>query len=301
MALALLITSYQYSEWLALHSAVIGIFTVLLILVILFMIVFPGILVFIFFVEGVRVLKHEGAKAGNSLSMFFSALLCIYLVVWPIIGKLRKDTLGTFVYIVIGFCAMYMLSLMAVYVCSAILNLIHLRKNRKADCIIVLGAGIMGKEVTPLLAARIEKGIEQLRYNPEAMLIMSGGQGKGEDIPESVAMAAYAVEKGVDERKIILEQKSKTTKQNLSFSMELIKNKDSKIIIVTTAYHVFRALLLAKKQGIKCIGIGSKTKWYFTLNAMIREFIGYLSLTWKKHICIMCVLACIMVVVMILG
>ncbi|RKJ43199.1 hypothetical protein D7X33_35300, partial [Butyricicoccus sp. 1XD8-22] len=54
-------------------------------------------------------------------------------------------------------------------------------------------------------------------------------------------------------------------------------------IVVTTSYHVFRALLLAKQQGLKCVGFGAKTKWYFTLNALIREFIGYLSLTWKQH------------------
>ena len=56
-----------------------------------------------------------------------------------------------------------------------------------------------------------------------------------------------------------------------------------RVIVVTTAYHVFRALLLAKQQGLKCVGFGAKTKWYFTLNALIREFVGYLSLTWKQH------------------
>ena len=68
------------------------------------------------------------------------------------------------------------------------------------------------------------------------------------------------------------------------FSKELIDNENAKIVIVTTAYHVFRALILAKQQGIKCVGFGAKTKWYFTLNALIREFAGYLRLTWKRHI-----------------
>ena len=56
-----------------------------------------------------------------------------------------------------------------------------------------------------------------------------------------------------------------------------------RVAIVTTSYHVFRALILAKKQGIRCVGYGSQTKWYFTLNALIREFIGYLSIRWKIH------------------
>ncbi len=108
------------------------------------------------------------------------------------------------------------------------------------DYIIVLGAGIKGKKVTPLLAGRIERGIELLKYI--------------------------------------------STEENLQFSKELISGKNPKITLVTTSYHVFRALILARKQGIKCVGFGSKTKWYFTLNALIREFIGYLSLNWKKHV-----------------
>lgn len=205
-------------------------------------------------------------------------------MVWPVIGNLGKNTLGTMLYTIISFTAVYILSLLAVYSLSAILNLVHLKKKRNADYIIVLGAGIIGSKVTPLLGARIEKGIELLCYNPNAMLIMSGGQGSGEDIPESKAMADYAIDKGVSAEKIFLEQKSVSTEENLRFSRELIDKQNPQIIVVTTAYHLFRALILAKRQGIRCVGFGSKTKWYFTLNAFIREFAGYLSLTWKKHI-----------------
>ena len=63
-----------------------------------------------------------------------------------------------------------------------------------------------------------------------------------------------------------------------------LKKDRPKVVVVTTSYHVFRALLLAKQQGLKCVGFGAKTKWYFTLNALIREFAGYLRLTWKRHI-----------------
>lgn len=61
------------------------------------------------------------------------------------------------------------------------------------------------------------------------------------------------------------------------------RGKEPKIVIVTTAYHVFRALLLARQLGIPCVGFGSGTKWYFSLNAFLREFAGYLRLRWKLH------------------
>ena len=283
LSISLFFILSEYSRWLAAHDVVIGILILLFVLAIGCMLMFPAALIVMFFIEGIKVIKHEGVKPSNLLSMLFSILLYVYLSVWPMIGNLRKNTLSTMLYVIISFSAVYVLSLMAIYSLSAILNLIHLKKNRNADYIVVLGSGIIGKKVTPLLAARIERGMELLYSNPNAVLIMSGGQGPGEDIPESVAMAAYAVGKGVDAERIIMEQKSVSTEENLLFSRKLMDKEAPKIVIVTTAYHVFRALILAKQQGLKCVGFGAKTKWYFTLNALIREFVGYLRLTWKKH------------------
>ena len=283
LAVFLFFTVSHYSGWLAVHDLVIGILIIMFILAIGSVIAFPAILILVFFVEGIKVIRHEGKKLANLLSMLFSVFLCIYLAIWPVIGNLGKNTLGTTLYTIISFAVAYVLLMMAMYSLSAVINLFHLKKKRNADYIVVLGAGIIGSRVTPLLAARIEKGIELLHYNPNAVLIMSGGQGPGEDIPESEAMADYAADKGVDMEKIVMERKSVSTQENLRFSRELMDKQKPEIIVVTTAYHVFRALILAKEQGIKCVGFGAKTKWYFTLNAFIREFVGYLRLTWKKH------------------
>ena len=295
LSVFLLLGLYQYSEWLTAHDLVIGILIVMFVLAIGGVALFPVSLILVFFVEGIRVIRHEGIKPTNLLSMLFSVLLCIYLVVWPAIGYLGQNTLGTMLYTIISCIAIYVLSLLAVYSLSAVLNLFHLKKKRDADYIIVLGAGIIGSRVTPLLAARIEKGIELLRYNPNAVLIMSGGQGSGEDIPESKAMTDYALDKGVCVKKIILEQKSVSTEENLRFSRERMNKQNPRIVIVTTSYHMLRALILAKRQGIRCVGFGAKTKWYFTLNAFIREFVGYLRLTWKKHIIVIGISVCIVI------
>lgn len=283
LALSMFLILSHYSEWLMSHEKVIGILLFLLIIAVFGVIAFPAVLIILFFVEGIKLIRHEGMKPSNILSLLFSILLYAYLAVWPMIGNLQNNTCSTTLYVVISFAAVYVLSLMAMYALSAVLNLIHLKKNRNADYIIVLGAGIIGTEVTPLLAARIDRGIELLNRNPHARLIMSGGQGPGEDIPESEAMTVYALDKGVDIEKIILEEKSVSTEENLRFSRELMIKENPRIIIVTTAYHVFRALILARQQGIKCVGFGAKTKWYFTLNALLREFAGYMHLSWKKH------------------
>lgn len=301
LSIALFFILYRYSAWLASHDVVIGFLIFLFALAVGCILVFPITLTAVFFIEGIKVARHEGMKPSNLLSLLFSVLLFVYLTVWPMIGNLNKNTLGTIIYIIIGFSAVYLLSLMAMYSLSAVLNLIHFKKKRNADYIVVLGCGVIGKRVTPLLAARIERGMELLKWNPNAVLIMSGGQGPGEAVPESEAMAAYAVEKGVDPERIMKEQESVSTKENLLFSRKLMEKKSPKIIIVTTAYHVFRALILAKQQRIKCVGFGAKTKWYFTLNALIREFIGYLSLTRKRHALVIGIVAVLVVLVKGIG
>lgn len=291
LGVAMLFVLARYSGWLESHMVLNWILIMLGILALLCVAALPIVLIVTFFVEGLKVIRHEGKKPGNMLSMAFSVLLFAYLAVWPAMGRLGRSILGTRLYILISMLAFYLLVLLAIYSLSAVLNLIHLRKRHRADYIVVLGAGLIGARVTPLLAARIDKGIELLARNPKAVLIMSGGQGPGEDLAEGRAMADYAVQKGIEEDSIIVENKSRSTEENLLFSRELMSGEKPRVILVTTAYHVFRALLIARQQGMKCVGYGAKTKWYFTLNALLREFGGYLSLTWKRHAAVALVLA----------
>ena len=275
--------AFYYSETLTHYPPIMDIGVLLAAAAVLVILFFPLATIIMFFVEGIKVIKHEGLKLTNLLSFIFAIGLFIFLFVGPIFVK-SSNKIMTSLYAVISFAVFYLLSVLASYCLSAFLNTFHLFKKRKLDYIIVLGAGIKGEQVPPLLASRIDQGIEILKKNPKALLIMSGGQGKGEDIPEGEAMARYAINKGIDESKIIIENKSTNTKENLLFSSKLMIKESPRVGLVTTSYHVFRALILAKDLGIRCIGFGSVTKWYFTLNALIREFIGYLSMTWKKHV-----------------
>lgn len=282
-AVTMVLLLSEYADWLAEHTLLMNVLAALLLPAAGCALALPAVLIVTLFIEGVRVVRHEGLRPANLLTMLFSVMLCLYLAVWPVIGGLEKGRLGTKLYALVSLSAVYVLALMAVYLLSAALNLFHWKKRRGADYILVLGAGLTGDRVTPLLAARIDKGIELLRCNPGAKLILSGGQGPGEEIAEGEAMARYAEQKDVGPEEIIVEGKSTSTEENLLFSRELMEKSRPRVIVVTTAYHVFRALLLAKRQGLKCAGFGAKTTWYFTLNALIREFAGYLRLTWKRH------------------
>ena len=165
----------EYANWLAEHELLMNILVALLLLTAGCVLMFPVILIVTLFVEGIKVIRHEGLRPSNLLTMLFSVLLYLYLAVWPVAGGLEKGRLGTKLYLFVSLSAAYMLSLMAIYLLSAALNLLHWKKRRGADYIVVLGAGVIGTRVTPLLAARIERGIELLHSNPGAVLIMSGG------------------------------------------------------------------------------------------------------------------------------
>ena len=171
---------------------------------------------------------------------------------------------------------------MVMYTVTLILNLVHL-KLPKLDYIVVLGAGLNGTEVTPLLAARIDRALEIYRKIPGLKLIMSGGKGPDEVIAEGEAMRNYAVKQGIPADDIIVENKSTTTYENILFSHRLM-TPEAKFGIATNSYHVYRALVIAKRQGLKCVGFGAKTRWYFTLNAFMREYIAYLRITYKLQL-----------------
>lgn len=282
-AAALFFFLAQYADRLAAHAGLVMLLVWLLVLAAGCAFVFPAVLMAVLFIEGIRMVRHEGPRPANLLTMAFAVLLYLYLAVWPMIGSLEKGRPGTRLYLFVSLYTVYMLALLAVYLLSAAVNLIHWKKRRGADYILVLGARVIGTRVPPLLAARVDRGIELLRHNPEAVLILSGGQGPGEEICEGEAMARYALGKGVGRERILVEGSSTSTEENLLFSRRLMDKDNPKVILVTTAYHVFRALLLARKQGLRCVGFGAKTTWYFTLNALIREFMGYLRLTWRRH------------------
>ena len=243
----------------------------------------PFVLIFTLYLNGFQILKREGVHLHNFLSMGLAVALTFYLFIAPFVVQSLSDiSFFNMVFIYVGFLVSYAIIISMLYTTSSFINLVNLFPG-KLDYVVVLGAGLIGDKVTPLLASRIEKGIAIYQKHPGSKLIMSGGQGPDEIIAEGQAMANYALEKGVPAEDILIENQSTNTEENLKFSFALMKS-GSRFALVTNYYHVFRALLLARKLKIKCIGYGARTKFYFSLNAFIREFVGYLVMTKKAHL-----------------
>jgi uncharacterized SAM-binding protein YcdF (DUF218 family) len=95
-------------------------------------------------------------------------------------------------------------------------------------------------------------------------------------MPEAAAMAAYLREKGIPEDRIIMEDRSATTMENLQFSKKIIDERKGGryTALVTSNYHVYRALRYCRKIGLECTGIGSRVAMYYWPSALIREYIA---------------------------
>ena len=156
------------------------------------------------------------------------------------------------------------------------------RLNSKAepdlDYLIVLGAQVRPSGPSVALTSRLDTAYAYLIDNENTKVIVSGGQGPNEPMAEADAMAAYLVERGIDPTRIILEDQSLNTTQNLQNSLRLIDPAKDRIAVVTNSYHVFRGMAIARKQGAEHVeGISAgATPWYLP-NNMTRESFGILK------------------------
>lgn len=245
----------------------------------------PIALVVTLIFSGIRLIRREGASPRNMLSLGLGILLVAYVAVWPAVRQFLVGipVLGQVLDVAFGFAAI-LLGIAGVaftlYTVSGLLAQVP-HPRRHYQHIVVLGAGLMPDgTVTPLLARRVERGVAMWQRNPGSVLIMSGGQGPDEAVPEAVAMRNYALSLGVPSESILLERRSRNTQQNLQLSARLLPDGSSgeRVLIVTDDYHVFRALLISRALGLAADGVGSHVRLYFSLNALVREWIAYVSL-----------------------
>lgn len=144
--------------------------------------------------------------------------------------------------------------------------------EQNLDYIIVLGAQVKGDRPSRALNKRIIRAAEYLQENPETIAILSGGQGPGEHMTEAECMRRGLVQRGIDPSRLILEDKSTSTKENLIFSSRLADVKNSRTGLVTQNFHVYRSLKLARHQNYrKVCGIAAPSEAIYQPHFLVRE------------------------------
>lgn len=156
--------------------------------------------------------------------------------------------------------------------------------EKSPDVLLLLGARLYGTVPSPALKNRLDRAVEYLRTHPDTLVIVSGGLGRGEEIPEALAMKTYLLEEGIKAHQILVEDRSYNTYENISFSLEILEAHleerqvdDLLIGVVTNDFHIFRSTQTARDFGLNAVGLPAKTPPSILLKSYLREYLSVLK------------------------
>ncbi|MGH3252400.1 MAG: YdcF family protein [Trebonia sp.] len=229
--------------------------------------------------NGVTMIRRESLRPANLLSLLAGA--AVFLVIGLDVVAARAEDVklslfATVTTLVFGYVSFLLVSYVIYSFAYGLLA-----RTGGADFVVVLGSGLRPDgAVPPLLANRLDRGREVWaaldrragEFGP--MLIVSGGKGDDERVPEASAMASYLITRGFPADRLLLEDQSRSTEENLVFSKSLIDElrPGARVAVVTSDFHAFRAALLARRLGIRGQATGARVAGYYRPSAVLREF-----------------------------
>ena len=217
-------------------------------------------------------------NVGNIAGTLFCALLMAVTARPYLVKRLWTSKAGKVIIISI-------LTVLAVSIVIAgffsvkMLNAMNV-ENDSPSAIVVLGCQVRGRSPSKMLKRRLDTALEYLNEHKELPVIVSGGKGDDEEISEALCMKNYLAENGISEDRIIMEDKSETTDQNLEYTFKKKKKKGlaRSIVLITDGYHQYRAQLIADKHGAEKVGSRSaSTEFRFIPTYWVREWFALLQ------------------------
>lgn len=147
-----------------------------------------------------------------------------------------------------------------------------------ADYVIILGAQWKTSGPSYVLKKRLDVAADYLKENPQTMAIVSGGQGSNEPVSEAVGMKGYLIDLGIPEERILMEDASTNTNENLINSSALLNKEKDRVVLVTNNFHIFRACGIARHQGYARVeGLAAGSYPGMLPNNLLREFFGVIK------------------------
>ena len=257
------------------------------------------------FVSNVALIRHEGRRFVNVLGMLLALALMggegIIAVLDVRSAFSEQHVLAR--NLTVNLMAAFYLYFECMIVGAITADWIAARyvPEKDKDFLIVLGCGLKKDGTpTPLLKGRLDLALrfdreQQEQDGRKALFVVSGGQGPDECRSEAASMRDYLLSQGIPEERILVEDQSTDTAENMRFSKEKIDavNPAGKVAFFTTNYHVFRSGLKARRVKMRAVGMGAPTRWYFWPNAAVREFVGLLTEHRGKQALVLALLAAV--------
>lgn len=216
---------------------------------------------------------------GNCAGATISAVLLVIFIFWSqfcsLIGRLWESKTGKVVVSAAGMLAVCC-AIIAVVISICMLKAANSPPKDENFTMIVLGCQVHNTGPSVMLKKRLDAACDYLSEHKSVTVIVSGGKGDDEAISEAQCMKEYLVAKGINSERIIMEDKSTNTYENLSFSQKIIEDKNlpQRVCLVTDAFHQLRAGMIADKQGIDTDSISCSTSWWLVPTYWVREWFG---------------------------
>ena len=150
------------------------------------------------------------------------------------------------------------------------------------EVIFVFGAGLFEDKVSLSLLTRLQKALELASNHPSIPIIVSGGQGPNEWVSEAWAMKEYLINHEIDEARIIMEDQSTSTYENLAYSQTLFDFTGKQVALVSNQFHIYRAEKIASRLGIQGFGVAAPLRTIASGVFYVREYLALIK-GWLCH------------------
>lgn len=164
-----------------------------------------------------------------------------------------------------------------IYTYSQMKHVANEKPPKDVPYMIVLGAKVNGDKMSKALFERAKVGLDYLKQNKQTKVIVTGGQGQDEDISEAEALRRYYTENGISADRILMEDQSVNTYENIKFAKKLYSFNEA--VIVSNDFHLYRSIHLAKAQGVKAYPLAGETPKIVKGKLYVREVLAILK--WK--------------------
>lgn len=228
-------------------------------------------------------IRYRIFKAGNMLGVLI-CLIALFRTAFSAVyrqldGFMLKNTFTKIIWLMIKYgCILFVIYAVVVSICMIIAMKKKPKKNATA---VILGAQVKPWGASRLLKQRIKAAETYLDRNPAVKAIASGGQGTNEPMSEAACIYENMVRDGIDPERILIEDQSVNTEQNLLYSVKIIKERQlgDDIAIVSDSYHQLRARIIAYKIDRKlCVGaintVNTRFGWFIYPSFFVREWIA---------------------------
>lgn len=140
--------------------------------------------------------------------------------------------------------------------------------GKNADAAIVLGAAVWGEKLSPVFKERANHAINLYREKRIKKIIFTGGQGNADEKTEAETAREYAVAEGVSDADILIENKSRSTLENLLFAKPIAESNGIKtVFVVSDPLHLKRSIAIARDLNYEAYPSPTPTTKYRSFSA----------------------------------